>query len=73
MRISIRFERPTVSIQNGRADLAAHLVGEGLVEDREERLRAGRRQRRRGQDVDVEAEAVGGDARQGLAVRRPAG
>ena len=68
MRISTRLERPTVSIQNGLADLPAELHRQRLVEQREERLRAGRRHVADGQEIDHQPEPLLGDAPQLRAV-----
>ena len=72
MRISTRFERPTVSIQNGRPICLRTSCGQRLVEQREERLRPDRRQRVDGQEIDREPEPLLGDAtqRRVVAVRR---
>ena len=72
MRISTSAERPTVSIQNGRLMLPADLLRQRLVEQREERLRSGRRQFGRGQEIDHQAELVLRDARGSARCRRPA-
>jgi hypothetical protein len=52
----------------GPLDLAAQLVRQGFVEDREEGLGARRRQVRVLEDVHVELEPLRGDPRQGLLV-----
>ena len=62
MRISTTAERPTVSIQNGRLIAQPDLLREGLIEQREERLRSGRRQFGAGQEFHHEAEAFLRDA-----------
>ena len=62
MRISTRFELPTVSIQKGRWISSVISSTEDAVEDREERLDARRRQVAVRLDRDLQAELVAGDA-----------